>query len=62
MVGVCPQRRASIKTSASQEASKTMNRVAKILDFFRAGYPEGIPKTDHFAALAALNAIAGNAK
>jgi hypothetical protein len=36
-----------------------INRVAKILDFFRAGYPEGIRKTDHFAALAALNAIAG---
>jgi hypothetical protein len=39
-----------------------INRVAKILDFFRAGYPEGIRKTDHFAMLAALNAIAGNAK
>ena len=36
-----------------------INRVAKILDFFRAGYPKGIRKTDHFAAQAALNAIAG---
>ena len=36
-----------------------INSVANTLDFFRAGYPKGIRKTDHFAALAALNAIAG---
>jgi hypothetical protein len=39
-----------------------INRVTKVLDFFRVGYPDGVRKTDHFAVLAALNAIAETGK
>jgi Protein of unknown function (DUF3349) len=35
--------------------------VAKIVNFFRAGYPEGVPPRDYFPALALLKLLGHHA-